>query len=363
MKINIKLQLIIFLLVTAGLSSTAFFAFPVLKAAGLEPTAAIAFASSITQMGAVVYLLLNIRTIKHGYKAAYALFALGILLFSSLQVIPSLSIFTTVISNHPQLNNDIIVGSFAAGTLLMYLGMWTFARLLGVRTVWTAPWFAVVFAAITAGVTIFALRQQAMHVALAYPRLEYIIFAAVSWSGSFGLVAAIVALQIRSAIGPIYRTPLTWTSLTLFLVSFSAFHEFITKVYFPTSAYTANSWGLWPYLVTSAMLLVTSMRYMQANHEDVAIPENANYLDIVTSLAAMASKPQDVDKILDTVRTITTSRSAQQLTADDKNALIHVYLQLEDYLVTKEPLHKFTTVSLRDSLPSAFLKELPAEPI
>jgi len=356
------LQFFGFLVGTALLSSTAFFFFPQVKAAGIAPAAAIAFASSITQLGAVVYLLLNIRTIKHGYKLAYGLFALGILLFSALQVLPSLSVFSSAISNHPQLNNDIIVGAYAGGAMLMYLGMWTFARLLGVRTVWTAPWFAIVLSAVVAAGSVLALHAHAAHAILPYPRLEYIIFAAVTWSGAFGLIAGVVAMQIRQTIGPIYRNALTWTSFTLFLVGFSAFHEFVTKVYFPTSTYTANSWGLWPYLLGSVLLLKTSMSFMEANQQRVAIPADATYVDVVTAVAAMASRPQDVDKKLDTLRSITATRSADQLTDADKAALVDVYMYLEDYLVKTEPLHKITVAALRDSLPQSFLQALAAAP-
>ena len=358
MKINTLIQFVLYIVVTAALASTAFFLFPQVKAAHLEPIVAVAFASSITQLGAAAYFLLNIRTIKPGYKSAYVLFALGIVVFSILQILPPLTVLSSFVSNHAAWNVYIFAGSFIIGALLMYLGMRAFAHSLGAKSMWSHLWVALVFAAIIGVIGAVAMHYSQIPKLGLYSRQILISFVSLVCSGAFAIAAMLVALRVRNAVGPVYHRPFAWTTLALSMVGITAFHEFITKAFFTISRYAAADWSLWPYLAVGILLLITGMVYMEANREDIALPTDASYIDIVTSVAAMVTKPQDVDKMLDMVRSITASRTAEQLTGEDKSALMDVYIELENYLVSKEPLHKFTTVALRDSLPEPFLSDL-----
>jgi len=138
MRTNTIIRFVLFMMVAAAAASTAFFLFPQVKAVQAEVPAAIAFASSIMQLGAAACFLLTLSTIKAGYKSAYALFALGIGLFSILQILPSSTVFSDFIANHLTLYQVTFVASYASGTLCMYLGMRRFARLLGAKTIWAS---------------------------------------------------------------------------------------------------------------------------------------------------------------------------------------------------------------------------------
>lgn len=80
------------------------------------------------------------------------------------------------------------------------------------------------------------------------------------------------------------------------------------------------------------------------------LPPNVSLLDAVTFIATLVSKPSDIDRQLDRVRSITAQRSAHQLTHDDEKVLGEVYVYLEDYLVNKESLRSFTRDSIREKI-------------
>lgn len=71
-------------------------------------------------------------------------------------------------------------------------------------------------------------------------------------------------------------------------------------------------------------------------------------LDMVTKAAGLASNPRDIDPLLDKVRIITSRlHSGESPTGADEATLLGVYLQLELYLTTKEPIRTFTKEELR----------------
>ena len=74
-------------------------------------------------------------------------------------------------------------------------------------------------------------------------------------------------------------------------------------------------------------------------------------LDMVTNTAGLASNSHDIDPILDDVRSVTSRLSpGEPPSAADNQQLIGVYLRLEEYLITSEPLRPFTKDELRKRL-------------
>jgi flagellar biosynthesis component FlhA len=84
-------------------------------------------------------------------------------------------------------------------------------------------------------------------------------------------------------------------------------------------------------------------------------------LDLVTSTAALASNPAQIDPILDSVRSITSQVVPGQVLSDgDEAKIIEVYLRLEQYLITQEPIRNFTKEELRARLAPELLQRLTA---
>lgn len=85
----------------------------------------------------------------------------------------------------------------------------------------------------------------------------------------------------------------------------------------------------------------------------------SNSLDLVTRTAGLASRPDEIDPLLDKVRSITARLGPDQTpSAKDTQALFAVYLQLEDYLGTRETIRSFTKQQLRARLSKELQQQL-----
>lgn len=74
-------------------------------------------------------------------------------------------------------------------------------------------------------------------------------------------------------------------------------------------------------------------------------------LELATYAGSLASNPADIDPVLDRVRRITTIHSVDGgLSPEDESALLQVYLDLEGYLTTSDPIRTFTKEELRGRL-------------
>jgi len=95
------------------------------------------------------------------------------------------------------------------------------------------------------------------------------------------------------------------------------------------------------------------------SHERASLPDDASYIDVVTYAAGLASDSAAIDASLDKLRHITAlQKPGSSLTEADQDALVKLYLTIETYLLTKEPLRNIKKEELRQKLPAAFLQDL-----
>lgn len=74
-------------------------------------------------------------------------------------------------------------------------------------------------------------------------------------------------------------------------------------------------------------------------------------LDAVTALASLVSKPADIDASLDEVRRLTANLDpGQQFSRQATEKLLDVYLAIEQYLITSDPIRTFQQTELRSRL-------------
>jgi hypothetical protein len=84
-------------------------------------------------------------------------------------------------------------------------------------------------------------------------------------------------------------------------------------------------------------------------------------LDLITNTAGLASNPSEIDPLLDKVRTISSRMSpGQGISSADEAALFGVYLQIEQYMTTKEPIRNFAQTELRSRLSPELRQRLQA---
>lgn len=343
-------KLFLLLLTTALLASSAFL-IPAAREADAEPALTIAFASTITQLLALWYFLSSLKIIKRSLRIAYYLFALGVFLFSCIQLLPSLSVvpaFGQLYAN-ATIANILFLTPFALGAFFMYLGIWLFARLLKTGRSWLS------FLLVTAIAGIAAV----VFVMLPNPGIgiDATARAVMALCGIFSAAAAFTSLRIREKIGETYKVSISWTTVALVAISFTTFHELIVKTYFIESGYAMYSFSLWPYLLTGILLLRAGLSFKETGRGVLRLPANASFVDVVIGTAELVSNPDAVDIELDKVRSIT-SQGGTELSSSQKDTLVSAYLHIEDYLTKKEPLYAYDAESLRTNLPTEFLQRI-----
>lgn len=85
-------------------------------------------------------------------------------------------------------------------------------------------------------------------------------------------------------------------------------------------------------------------------------------LDLATYAGSLASNPSDIDLLLDPVRRITATHSLEDgLASADEAVLFRVYLELEAYLMTRDPIRTYSKEELRQRIGPDLLAKLIAQ--
>jgi len=69
-------------------------------------------------------------------------------------------------------------------------------------------------------------------------------------------------------------------------------------------------------------------------------------LDLAMSAASLASNPTDIESLTGQIDLIA-ERSSTMLSPKDEETLFDIYLQIEHYLLTSDPIRKFNKIELR----------------
>lgn len=97
----------------------------------------------------------------------------------------------------------------------------------------------------------------------------------------------------------------------------------------------------------------------KSNDSPLSTEEISSPLDLVTYAGSLASNPPDIDPLLDPVRKITATHPLESgLSPADETELLKVYLELEVYLTSRDPIRTFTKEELRGRLSDSLSSKL-----
>jgi hypothetical protein len=319
---------------------------------------AICLAIFLSQIMAAGFFLTSLRAFKAELRAAYRVVAIGILLYT-LTLVPLPS--SSFVELDPFILSSFTIFASLSGTIVMYIGVRKFSKLLQLKSAWRNMFVVLGMVALFALVTVL-LPHGAM--ASEDRIMNDIFFSFFVASAGFSVPTALLALRIRTMLSPRYKSGLIWLSAALIAVALASIHETTIKIvpYFSQPQFDnfyAYGFSLWPFLVSSLLFLKASMSFRQASKELSVLPDDATYLDAINHLANIVSNPAAIDVTLDKVRSITAShQGGDTLSSQDRTVLRKVYLDIETYLVTKEPLRKLSRDELRDLLPEALKQDV-----
>lgn len=348
----------IVLIVAAAVSSTAFFLFPGVNTLDEQVGLAISFAIVVPQLAAVWAFLTSLSAFKQQLKRAYYILAAGIVFLALTQL--QLPLVSFIDIDRIAISWFITLSTLA-GALLAYLSMHTFARVLELRVRFWSSFILVTVFALLLGFGSTLIPHMDFGIS---ERVVDGIFGSYVTAAGYAIAAAFLALRIRARLATGYKVAMGWLAAGLALLAFTALHETAIRLFSVFYAesfawYTFYSVSLWPFFLVSIFLTASSLSFKNLSREFAGIPENADYIEIINYVAQLASNPQEIDVTLDKVREITaTTQAGSELSPDNKRTLMGVYLQLEAYLTTKEPLLKLTKEELRARLPEEFQRQL-----
>lgn len=339
------------------LSSTAFFLFPTITTLQDRMHLAICFFIFFAQIASIIFFLTSLNAFKKQLRSAYILFAIGILLFG-LYVL-QLPLVSFLAIDPLFLSWSIAIATFI-GASTMYVAARKFATLLTVRDMVTSTWLVCVLAVVAIGAIIVM-----PHVDFGMSELVIdSIFGLFMAAGTINAVSAVIVLRIRAKLGKAYKVSLAGLATALAFAALGSIVETITKLlpFFEKEVfnnYYVYGFSLWPFLLAALFFMQASISFRRISRTLKELPVDASTLEVITYVAQLSSNPVVLDTLLDKVRQITAlKKPGAKLSQSEENTLRDIYLEIEKYLVTKEPLRKISREELRSRLPEQFSQSL-----
>ena len=323
-------------------------------------TVALSVTAAILNLIAIPFFLAGLKHFKAGLKRACITLCIGIGLFGLAQVqLPLISLFEWGF----WINSGGLAIPYLLGVIGIFWGIRAFTRLLAIKSPFNSLLLALLATIIIAvGVALLP------HVAAATDELSYDIALALSvWNSVFITFAAILTFKLRQKIGAAYTHSMAWLFGALSIISFAGWHYTIIQLTMTTGDwYYDYSFTIIPFVAGAFALVLAGYSFNSINslHEagnavssksQKTTSASSLELEIVLYVASLVSNPAEVDIILDNVRLVTArSHPDRALPAKDQQILAHVYAQLEDYLLHKDPLRVFAIDDLRTSIAKKF---------
>lgn len=315
---------------------------------------------SVAATAAIWFLLTTLKAFKASTRHAYYVIAASIFLFALTQI--EQIVVLTLITLFPDFDPGYAILSllflaiYIATSITLFVGIRKLGHVLGVHSKW-ASLIVVPILAVLAGVAGAVLLRTSSPDPEAQSSAA-IIFGTASFASIFAAAGSIIAYKIKHAISPNYQNSMNWLCLAAAAMAFSVIHEIIVKgTALSESWYAANGLSGWPLVAAGLLFMKAGQVLKSATFK--TLPLNATYLDSVVFTAQMVSDPHAVNPSLDKLRQVTAHiHPGDPLSPKDKQILINIYFDLEEYLVTKEPLRKIAKPDLRARLTPQFQSEL-----
>lgn len=313
---------------------------------------------SCLHVGAAVLFTINLDVYKAKMQIAYIAIAIGIILaaIGTLQV-PVIGALDAWQSQWVQ--NGGLVAPFFLSSFTIYIASQYLARLIKMKHLLTKVWMVLPLTLI-----ICALTSLIPHITTGRSELSYdLALAGIAGAALLVFFAAFLVLGITRHTGAHYTGAMSWLTVTLF----NSF--LILGVQFIYTLTATDSTGLLAQLST-LLAIASGFLWLRAGYafaltkdygqempssnslfgstQSIIARRPKTVIDMVTYAASLVSNAEEIDPLLDKLRTTTAKlRPGEKLSADETRLLVATYLKLEHYLTTKEAIRKFTEKEIR----------------
>lgn len=351
--------------------------------AGIDPSAfrSLFFITTfliVTHFGGALLFWLGLKGFTPSFKAAYRWLVLGFIMlalgFVQLPVVVLLNASDSAWSRY-----GLVAIPFMASVVFIYIGVRGFAKLFGVRSVLTSAWKAFGLALIVASFSLL-LPHNNPNVNVAESTILISLFAGMLPS-AFNLWTVILCYQTRKQAGSLYAAATAWLFVYLAIDSASSIFGFVARLFEPGQSIVFETGiGYILYAIAGVVLLKAGVEFNKISitqPSSVPVGEQSFFgkpknirvtteslTDIVLYAAGLSSNVQAIDPILEEVRMVTADHSAGQAFNDlQQQRLADVYLRIEAYLSSQEPVRPVGSVELRGQIKTKFSGLLQQNPI
>lgn len=269
------------------------------------------------------------------------------------------------------LNNNVAISlsaiPFIASAVLLFVGTKMLARLFAVTNKATSWWFALGLIAAISVVMVIVPHGHTQSKEIDFDMANVLIMTATTLFG----MGAYHILLIKGRASAAFTDALAWLFLSMLIsAAIAGLGSTLLAIIAGSSAsQIVIILALAPSCVAAAFFLRSGYSFNKivdaGDVQGLSVARNffgkplkprsqeeaVNSIDIVVYAAGLASKPTDLDALLDGVRAITSRlKSGMPLTDQDEQTLLNIYLKVEEYLLTKESLRVFTRDSLRQDI-------------
>lgn len=235
---------------------------------------------------------------------------------------------------------------YVVPNVFMFAGLRSFMHLLDVRSRWTSYWVAMPAVLVLPAVSFIlpvklsatASTLTAAHAYVALPM----------WQMGVNAICAYMALRIQKTMGRAYTDAMRWLFFAMLTYTLMSLHFVILSyVGYDATWYGRSGAYLSVFAVLGSVFVVAGYKFWEIGTHTARIA-NASAVDVVLYVASLATNAHEIDPVLDELRRVTVHLTpGRPLTPEEERALSKVYIGLENYLTTLEPLRKLTKEDLR----------------
>jgi hypothetical protein len=319
--------------------------------ANFHSTLAFLCVSSTYSVGGGLLLLLGLNGFSAAFRRTYYYIAAGLVIQSlgSFYYVYGLYAGTAKTDTYALIAEIPIV----IGIIIVYIGYMRYTRLLRIDYWLTNPMVVIIGSAvIMAGVMMIPYRNDIGVMNGLVFRSSHSLQAV---EFTFYVLAAATAWRIRNNAGKLYAKSMFWAMWAM-VTAFAATFVFFIQDYAKLPTWLSGDGMTLLFLITNLLTIVSAYAFNKIAHAPIIHESQQNtLLDSIMFLSSLASKPSEIDPILDDVRIITAGRDiGSPLTASETQQLQSVYNRLEEYLLTKEQLRDLNREQLDQLMQERF---------
>lgn len=308
---------------------------------------AVSLSASLLHIYALVMFVRGFRYFKQELRTAYTFLSIGIAFLGiAIAQLPVINLFDLGFWT----DSGAMLIPYLIAVIPTLIGLRLFARSLSLHTKWLSLRVVGPASLLLAAVAIFipyvsnTTPETDLRTAIA---LTIVIC-------TFFVASTVGAIHIRRKAGASYTDSLNWLVIALASAAIGAL-LYMLELLLSGSQGLYYEWSL-----TILYFNLTGWLFLRAGYafsvigsstKAVQTQQDTSSVDILLYVEDLASNPAEIDPIIDKLRAFTAENGARHtITAAEQVRLLAIYRELEDYLVTDEPLRKLTREEIRESV-------------